>query len=135
MSFESDEKDMYGHKKLGGIGDQVSAELKRISPQFNNGRRINTINQRLSYLVRCGNPDAIDSIVPMAFGNIALDLVMEHSFGKMVSLCNGQFDTVEIDVVTSTKKLVDVDKYYNTERLRPKYKSFKDRPLFLVTSD
>jgi 6-phosphofructokinase 1 len=30
---------------------------------------------------------------------------------------------------------VDVDKYYNTERLRPKYKSFSDLPLFIMTSD
>ena len=42
------------------------------SPRFNRGRRINVINQRLGYLVRCGAPDALDSIVPMAFGNLAL---------------------------------------------------------------
>jgi 6-phosphofructokinase 1 len=135
MVYEDDEQDMYGHKKLGGIGDLISQRLKELSPQFNQGRRINVINQRLSYLVRCGDPDAIDSIVPMAFGNLALDLILQGKSGRMVCLRNGQYDNVPIDVVTSTKKMVDVAKYYNTERLRPFYKSFNFKPLFIMTSD
>ena len=135
MVFESDKKDMYGHKKLGGIGDLVSNQLKKLSPKYNNGRQINLINQRLSYLVRCGDPDAIDSIVPMAFGNLALDLVLEGKSGRLVSLRNGKYDNVPIEEVTSTKKVVDVARYYNTERLRPYYKSFNLKPLFIMTSD
>jgi 6-phosphofructokinase len=135
MVFEGDDFDMFGHKKLGGIGDLVSNQLKKLSPKFNNGRQINMINQRLSYLVRCGDPDAIDSIVPMAFGNLALDLVLEGSSGRLVSLRNGKYDNVPIEAVTSMKKVVDVVKYYNTERLRPYYKSFNLKPLFIMTSD
>ncbi len=135
MVFETDRADMYGHKKLGGIGDLVSNQLKMLSPKYNNGRQINVINQRLSYLVRCGDPDAIDSIVPMAFGNLALDLVLNGTSGRLVSLRNGKYDNVPIEAVTSTKKIVDVAKYYNTERLRPFYKSFSDKPLFIMTSD
>jgi 6-phosphofructokinase 1 len=59
MVFEGNEKDMFGHKKLGGVGDLISNKLKELSPKYNNGRRINVINQRLGYLVRCGDPDAI----------------------------------------------------------------------------
>jgi len=135
MMYEGKERDMYGHKKLGGVGDLVSRQLKELSPRFNKGRRINVINQRLSYLVRCGDPDAIDSIVPMAFGNLALDLILEGISGRMVCLRNGQYDNVPIEVVTSTKKVVDVAKYYNTKRLRPYYKSFNYKPLFIMTSD
>jgi 6-phosphofructokinase 1 len=135
MVFEGKEKDMYGHKKLGGIGDQVAGLLKECSPIFNNGRRINVINQRLSYLVRCGGPDAIDSIVPMAYGNLALDLILNDTPGRMVSLRKGKYNDVPIDVVAGTKKVVDLEKYYNKERLRPKYKSFVNKPLFIMTSD
>ena len=135
MVFESDEKDMFGHKKLGGIGDRVSHDLKQCSPRFNDGRRINVINQRLSYLVRCGDPDAVDSIVPMAFGTLALDLILEGRTGRMVCLRNGVYDNVPIEVVTSTKKVVDVDKYYDRTRLRPIFKSFDKKPFLLVTSD
>lgn len=135
MVFEKDEQDMYGHKKLGGIGDLVSDQIKKLSAKFNRGKSINVINQRLGYLVRCGNPDAIDSIVPMAFGNLALNLILENSYNRMVSLRNGRYDDVPIEVVTSYKKVVDVDKYYNRERLRPHYESFEQKPLFIMTSD
>jgi 6-phosphofructokinase 1 len=135
MVFEGQDHDMFGHKKLGGIGDLVSNQLKILSPKYNNGRQINVINQRLSYLVRCGDPDAIDSIVPMAFGNLALDLVLGGTSGRLVSLRNGKYDNVPIEAVTSMKKVVDVVKYYNTDRLRPYYKSFNLKPLFIMTSD
>jgi 6-phosphofructokinase 1 len=135
MIFASDEKDMYGHKKLGGIGDVIASHLKDMSPKFNHGRRINVINQRLSYLVRCGDPDAADSIVPMAYGNIALDLVMDNRSGRMVCLRNGEYDDVPIEIVTSMKKVVDLDKYYDRERLHPLYKSFSHKPFFIVTND
>jgi 6-phosphofructokinase len=133
--FEKEETDQYGHKKLGGIGDRVSDKIMEISAMFNRGRKINVINQRLGYLVRCGNPDAIDSIVPMAFGNLALNLVLKRFHGRLVSLRNGQYDDVPIDVVTSIKKVVDIEKYYNCDRLRPYYESFESKPLFIMTSD
>lgn len=135
MVFENSEMDMFGHKKLGGIGDMVSSRMKELSPKFNNGQRVNVINQRLGYIVRCGDPDAIDSIVPMAFGNLALDLILENTSGRLVTLKNGRYDNEHLEVVTSFKKKVDVDKYYNTERLRPFYKSFESKPLFIMASD
>ena len=135
MIFEKEERDQYGHRKLGGIGDRVSALVTETSARFNNGRKINVINQRLGYLVRCGNPDAIDSIAPMAFGNLALNLILNRSHGRLVSLRNGRYDDVPLDVVTSIKKVVDIEKYYNTDRLRPYYESFESKPLFIMTSD
>ncbi|MBN1550025.1 ATP-dependent 6-phosphofructokinase [bacterium] len=135
MVFESLEMDSYGHKKLGGIGDTVSAGLKALSPKYNDNRLINTVSQRLGYLVRCGDPDALDSIVPMAYGNLALDLILKGRYGRLVGLRKGMYDDVPLDIVTSYKKAVDVGKYYNTERLRPSYKSFESKPLLIMTSD
>ncbi len=135
MIFENEETDMFGHKKLGGIGDLISRELKERSAKFNNGRRVNVINQRLGYLVRSGNPDAIDSIVPMAFGNLALDLILDGISGRLVTLHNGRYDNQQIEIVTSYKKIVDVHKYYNTNRLRPVYEKFESKPLFIMASD
>ncbi|HJQ65505.1 MAG TPA: ATP-dependent 6-phosphofructokinase [Gemmatimonadales bacterium] len=134
MTFEGEETDMFGHRKLGGIGDQVGAALKEASPRYNQGRRIDVLNQRLGYLVRSGDPDALDSIVPMAFGNLALDLVRRKEYGRLVSIHRGFYDSVPITSVTSEKKIVDVSKYYNTDRLRPIYQ-FDGAPLFIMTSD
>ena len=135
MVYQDHALDAYGHAKLGGIGDLVSAELKRLSPQFNNGTPIDVINQKLGYLVRCGDPDAIDSVVPMAYGNLALDLLLKGIHGRLVVLKNGRYDDVPVDVVTSKKKVVNVSEHYNTERLRPYYKSFEMKPLFIMTSE
>jgi 6-phosphofructokinase 1 len=86
-------------------------------------------------MVRGGDPDAIDSIVPMAYGNLALDLILNKIHGRLVVLKNGRYDNVPIETVTATKKVVNVKEHYNTERLRPHYSSFENKPLFIMTSD
>jgi ATP-dependent phosphofructokinase / diphosphate-dependent phosphofructokinase len=135
MVFMDRTTDAYGHAKLGGIGDLVSASIQERTAQFNNGRKINIINQKLGYMVRGGDPDSIDSIVPMAYGNLALDLILNRVHGRLVVLKNGRYDNLPIDVVTSTKKVVDISKFYNTDRLRPKYESFEMKPLLIMTGD
>jgi len=135
MIFEGETTDAYGHKKLGGIGDLVSEKLKELSPRYNDGKTIDVINQKLGYLVRGGDPDAIDSIVPMAYGNLALDLLLRGIYGRLVVLKNGRYDDMPVDCVTGTKKRVNVHDHYDTERLRPQYKSFQMKPLFIMTGD
>jgi 6-phosphofructokinase 1 len=135
MTFSNHEADQYGHKKLGGIGDRVAARLKELSPMFNNGKTINVVNQRLGYMVRSGDPDAMDSIVPMAYGNLALDLILNKTFGRLVSIRNGVYDSEPISIVTGSKKVVDVVKYFNTDRLRPNYRRVARQPVFIMTSD
>jgi 6-phosphofructokinase len=135
MMFAKTEADAYGHMKLGGIGDVVSEKIKELTSKYNNGLTVNTINQKLGYMVRGGDPDAIDSIVPMAYGNLALDLILQGIHGRIVVLKNGRYDNLPIEVVTSTKKLVDVKKHYNIDRLRPQYANFEMMPLFIMTSE
>jgi 6-phosphofructokinase len=135
MVFKDRTTDAFGHAKLGGIGDLVSEQLKGLTLKYNNGRSVDTVTQKLGYLVRCGDPDAIDSIVPMAYGNLALDLILKKTHGRLVVLKNGRYDNIPIDIVTSTKKTVNVERFYNTDRLRPHYKSFEMTPLFIMTSD
>ncbi len=135
MVFESQERDAYGHAKLGGIGDLVSREIKNRTAKYNKGKTINIINQKLGYLVRGGDPDSIDSIVPMAYGNLALDLILSKIHGRLVVLKNGRYDDVPLEVVTSRKKVVNVEEYYNTERLRPFYHSFEMKPFLLMASE
>jgi 6-phosphofructokinase 1 len=135
MIFSNAEKDMFGHAKLGGVGDLISSEIKNLSSKFNDGKTINVINQKLGYLVRGGDPDAIDSIVPMAYGNLALDLILGGFYGRLVVLKNGRYDDVPIEVVTNSTKIVKIDKYYNIKRLRPHYHRFEMKPMFLMAAD
>ncbi len=135
MMFKDGATDAFGHAKLGGIGDTVAAEVMKRTAHYNNGVTINIINQTLGYMVRGGDPDAVNSIVPMAFGNLALDLVLKGIHGRLVVLKNGRYDNLPLEVVTSTKKVVNVEQFYNTDRLRPKYESFEMKPMFIMTSE
>jgi 6-phosphofructokinase 1 len=135
MVWQSDVQDAFGHAKLGGIGDIVSNEVQKRTAQFNNGKEVHIINQKLGYLVRGGDPDAMDSIVPMAYGNLALDLLLQGVHGRLVVVKNGCYGNIPLDVVTSTKKVVDVERFYNVERYRPYFHSFEMAPLFIMTSE
>jgi 6-phosphofructokinase len=135
MIFTDRSTDAYGHAKLGGIGDLVAEEVKARSKKFNNGKTINVVTQKLGYMVRGGDPDAIDSVVPMAFGNLALDLVLRRIHGRLVVLKNGRYDNAPLDVIVSRKKIVDVNANYDTDRYRPRYENFELKPLFIMTSE
>ena len=104
-------------------------------PKFNGGHTVDVVTQKLGYMVRGGDPDFLDSIVPMAYGNLALDLIMKGMHGRIVVLKNGRYDNVPIDVVTSSKKIVKVSENYNVERLRPIFHSFEMKSFLLMASD
>jgi 6-phosphofructokinase len=53
---EFGEADAYGHRKLGGIGEITGEALKKITGE-------GIINQKVSYLMRSGAPDALDLMV------------------------------------------------------------------------
>jgi 6-phosphofructokinase 1 len=135
MVFEGHSTDAYGHAKLGGIGDRVADAIKDASPKFNAGKLVHVVGQQLGYIVRGGDPDAMDSIVPMVYGNLALDLVLKNRHGRLVALRDGNYTDVPLEVVTASKKLVNIDQFYDTERYRPKYENFHKKPQFVLTSE
>jgi 6-phosphofructokinase 1 len=132
---EGGSADAYGHRKLGGIGDRVAAAVKQMSPKFNSGKTVDVLDQKLGYMVRGGDPDAVDSIVPMAFGNLALDFVLKENYGRLVALRDGRYEDAPLEVVTASKKLVNVGQFYDTDRYRPKYENFQHKPQFIMTSE
>ena len=119
MSVTDHETDAYGHKKLGGVGDRVAGAIKALSPEFNQGQRVNTMSQRLAYLVRSGAPDTIDSLVPQAFAHLAMDLVAERKSGVLVALTEGRYRPVSLEVLAEGARSVDVGSWYDPEELRP----------------
>jgi len=135
MVFESRATDAYGHAKLGGIGNQVAEAIKAASPKYNSGKLVHVLDQQLGYMVRGGDPDAMDSIVPMVYGNLALDLLLKGRHGRLVALRNGRYTDVPLEVVTATKKVVNIGEFYDTDRYRPKYENFENKPPFLTTSE
>jgi len=123
--IESGEEDAYGHKKLGGIGELVGDQIKKITGQ-------NIMFQRFAYLMRCGVPDSLDRMVATSYGTLATQLVLRKEYGKMVGLSEGKYTAVPLDYVLTGKKFVDVDKFYDKENYKPKIKNFMGVPMFLA---
>ncbi len=121
---ERGEADAYGHRKLGGIGQMISDDLKKITG-------VKTMFQQLTYVIRSGPPDSLDRMVGMAYGTIAVNLIKENRTGEMAALKGGAYTTVPIESVISGNKFADVDSYYEKENYLPKVKEFLGHPMFL----
>ena len=122
---ESGEADAFGHKKLGGIGQMISDDLKKITG-------VKTMFQQLAYVIRSGPPDSLDRMVGMAYGTIAMNMIKENRTGVMAALKDGRYTTVPIESVISGKKFADVDSYYDKKNYLPKVKEFLGHPMFLT---
>jgi len=129
--FKGMEDSQYAHI---GIGDLVAQKLRKASAKFNNGKRVDTIVQNLGYLVRSGYPDATDSMVPIAYSNIAMELILSEQTGRMASIRNGYFTSVDLNDVASGVKQVDVVNCYNTELLVPQVKNYFGAPMLMMTA-
>ncbi len=121
---EYGETDAYGHRKLGGIGEITGEALKMITGE-------NIINQRLGYLMRSGAPDALDLMVAVNFGNLAVKLITGGNSGRMVALRDGTYTHVPMSMVTSGIKRVDVSELYDADEYRPKVRDVLGKPMFL----
>jgi 6-phosphofructokinase len=122
---EKGEEDMFGHRKLGGVGLLVADEIKKRTGQ-------DILYQQIGYLMRSGPPDSLDRMVAMSYGNLAIQLIRRNEMGKMVALRGGKYTTVPLDIVLAGKKRVDVEHYYDKENYRPKIKEFIGEPMFLT---
>ena len=120
----SGEADAYGHRKLGGIGQQVGAMLKEITG-------VNIVNQTIGYLMRSGSPDSLDLMVATNYAVMAADLAMEGLSGRMVALKGGTYTNVPISLIGEGVKRVDTGEMYDVESYRPKIRHVGGKPMFL----
>jgi 6-phosphofructokinase 1 len=123
-TIESGEADAYGNRKLGGIGGIVSDYLEKRN-------RDKVIYQRLAYLMRSGAPDSLDQLVANNYGSLAADLLRRGDTGKMVAVVDGRYTAVPIEVGSTGRKRVDVDRFYDVANYRPKVADVMGMPMFL----
>jgi len=120
----SGEADAFGHKKLGGVGLLLSGEIEKRSG-------VSTLYQQVAYLMRSGEPDALDRMVATSYGYLATDLLLKKQSGRMVALRDGKYTTVSANVISEGRKHVDVDELYDIEQYRPKVAHLLGKPMFL----
>ena len=121
---EYGEPDPYGHRKKASVAEVLADEIKRRAGE-------ETIVSDLTYDLRSGDPDFIDKLVALTFGNMAYDAVLEGRTGLMSALVEGRYDLVPIPDAKLGPRKLDVASTYNTERYRPLYANKRGLPIFL----
>ena len=89
------------------------------------------VNQELAYLMRAGEPDALDRMVGFAFGGLAVQLLQRGETGRMVTLTAGNYGHVPADTLLHGTKTVDVAGLYDPEAYRAKLMRVEGMPMFL----
>jgi 6-phosphofructokinase 1 len=121
---EYGEPDAYGHRKKASVAESLADEIKRRAGE-------ETIASDLTYDLRSGDPDFIDKLVALTFGNMAYDAVLEGKTGLMSALVEGRYDLVPIPDAKLGPRRLDVPSTYNTDRYRPIYANKRGLPIFL----
>ena len=121
---ETGEADAYGHRKLGGIGQQTGDAIKDITG-------IGIMNQHVGYLMRSGPPDTMDLMVGFNYGTMASELVLSGVSGQMVGIQNGTYTTNDLAVLAAGARSVDVDAFYDADQYRPNVHAMAGKPMFL----
>ena len=107
-----------------GIGQQLGRAI---------GERIGggTVIQELAYLMRAGEPDAMDRMVGFAFGGLAVQLLQRGEKAAMVTLSDGNYSHVPIDTLLKGEKSVDVTGLYDPAAYRARLMRVEGMPMFL----
>lgn len=107
-----------------GVGQQLGRAIKaRLG--------FGTVIQELAYLMRAGEPDAMDRMVGFAFGGLAIQLLQRGEAGRMVTLTDGNYGHVPIDTLLSGRKSVDVGGLYDPSTYRARLMRIEGMPMFL----
>jgi 6-phosphofructokinase 1 len=105
MDVQSEEKDAFGHVRLGGIANRVA---KGIEERTGFETRV-TI---LGHIQRGGTPTAFDRVLATRFGVAAIDAVHDGANGQMVALQAGKIVLVPLADAVGTSKTVDPELYH-----------------------
>ena len=117
--------DLSGAARAGlGVGRQIARRL-----QAETG--LGTIVQELAYLMRAGEPDALDRMVGFAFGALAVQLLAEGRHGRLVALLDGNYATSEIEVIMQGARRVDVERLFDAHAYRARLDRVEGLPMFI----
>jgi 6-phosphofructokinase 1 len=124
---EVGETDSFGHRHKVDVGEALADEIKKRSGE-------EAVSSELTYDLRSGDPDSLDTMVAITFANIAVDLIREGGItGRMIAVQDGKYTHVPIPEPGNPRK-VDVDTMYDLDRFRPQYHNRVGRPLLLGAS-
>ncbi len=124
---EYGDPDAFGHRKKASVAEDFSDQVKKRTGD-------ETIVSDLTYDLRSGAPDFLDTMVATTLGTMAYDAVTSHKPGTMAAILEGKFAMVPIPDPKAGPRKVDVNAMYNRDRYRPNYANKEGLPLFFTRS-
>jgi 6-phosphofructokinase len=120
------EADAYGHRHKLNIGEVLAEEIRSRTGE-------ETVFSELTYDLRSGEPDSLDTMVAITFANVAMDLIRDGVRGRLVAVRDGKYAHVPLPDPKMGTRRVDLE-MYNLERYRPQYADRLGHPLLLERS-
>lgn len=104
MVTQEQKLDAFGHVRLGGIGDNLAAQIEKRTG-------FETRVSVLGHIQRGGSPTAFDRILGTRFGVKAVELIKNKKFGRMVALAGIKIIDVPLEEAVKALKTVDMELY------------------------
>lgn len=108
MVLQNQERDAFGHVRLGGIGQWLADQV-----ESRTGKESRTVV--LGHIQRGGTPSAFDRVLATRFGLHAIDAAHDGQWGSMVALRGTDIVRVPLSEATAELKTVPVDRYAEAE--------------------
>ncbi len=105
----SEQRDEFGHVRLGGIGNRLAAWIE-------DRTGYETRVTILGHVLRGGTPTAFDRVIASRFGVEAVDAIAEGTFGVMVALRGTDVVRTPLGSAVETLKTID-DGLFETARV------------------
>lgn len=107
-AVQTEERDAFGHVRLGGIGVMLEREIEARTG-------FETRMTILGHVQRGGSPTAFDRVLATRFGIAAIDAVADGDYGSMVALQGTQIVRVPLEKGVGELKTLDPDLYATAE--------------------
>ena len=107
-TIRTEEKDAFGHVRLGGIGVALEREIEQRSG-------FETRVTILGHIQRGGTPTAFDRVLATRFGIAAIDAANEKDYGKMVALRGTRIERVPLGEGVGELKTLDPELYQTAQ--------------------
>ncbi len=116
--------DSFGHRHKANVAEVLASEIQARSGE-------ETLASELTYDLRSGDPDAVDSMVGITFANVAMNLIADGISGRMVAIRGGKYSHSPLPHPDQGPRSIDIPSMYNTDRYRPIYTNRMGLPLLL----
>lgn len=100
--LQTQEKDAFGHVRLGGIGEQLAKLIEQKTG-------LETRHVVLGHLQRGGSPTAYDRVLATRYGLAAAELVLKGDWGKMVALQGNRIVAAPLSAAVGSLKTLDLE--------------------------